>query len=248
MKKIIFLLFISVVTFAQFKFQRCLPDRYYTLYIAGDDGVARNTAYNGTAITANGIYKADSAKFGRKCLGINGEVSTQFYTEGAIYDPLNYDFTMELWAMATKAGYANNGTWRYMIGNGYRTGYQPIQFSFNNYGLYEINIYNSNSSNNSWVFDSYSYNTLANKMPLYTWVHIAESRKGDSVFVFVNGKLEIKAYVSGAFGANQDYNMYFGGLPGLAPHYQNGFVGLMQHIRFTKGVARYTSNFVPNKP
>jgi len=246
MKNIILLFFIFSIGLGQFKFQRCLPDRYYSIYISGEDGVARNTAVNGTPITANGIYKADTAKFGNKALGINGEVSTQFYANyEPFYNPLVYgkDWTIEMWAFPTVNTYANNGYYRFLWGNGYSTNYQPTSATYNVFNKNEVRFLNSTCD--AWVI---IFSTPDNSMPLNTWTHIAQCRKSDTVYLFINGRLISKIYTTVNFGDGTNYKLYFGGLPQLAPNSTNGFIGFMQHIRFSKGVARYTQNFTINKP
>jgi hypothetical protein len=81
-----------------------------------------------------------------------------------------------------------------------------------------------------------SYTTA---LPTTTWVHIAIARSGTSTKMFVNGSQAGSTYT--------DSNTYIVSPLKIGDNYDNTtpFLGYIQDLRITKGVARYTSNFTP---
>ena len=78
-----------------------------------------------------------------------------------------------------------------------------------------------------------------------TWVYVAMVRKDNILYLFVNGLLQgtINLPSSGDIG-NYSPNVRIGRTGGN-PNVQYSFDGYVDEIRITKGIARYTSNFIP---
>jgi hypothetical protein len=72
-----------------------------------------------------------------------------------------------------------------------------------------------------------------------TWYHVAISRASGVVRTFVNGNLANTVSYSTAIGA-QNRNLYIGKQPTTSRY----FKGYLDDIRITKGIARYTQNFI----
>jgi hypothetical protein len=81
---------------------------------------------------------------------------------------------------------------------------------------------------------------------LNTWTHMAVSRSGSSLRLFLNGELNVTLTDSSDFSNSQD--MFIGGWDrsgaGSVPT-QNWFDGYIDEFRITKGFARYTAAFTP---
>jgi len=89
----------------------------------------------------------------------------------------------------------------------------------------------------------YSTGTAAGTIAVDTWYHVAASREGTSLRVFIDGVL-----VNTSTNSN---NMNFGRLRVGSNGSNTGewFHGWMDELRITKGVARYTANFTaPTAP
>jgi hypothetical protein len=136
------------------------------------------------------------------------------------------DFTVELWVYPTSTPDAYNC----IIGNfsesGTTYGWNLMLTSGQ---LVHVNV--AGTSNNS-----------AQTVPLNTWSHLAITRAGSTVFIFVNGKKDTTTLTTSALAYNPIYPLRIGRQVDTTPRY---FFGYMDDIRITKGVARYTTNFTP---
>jgi hypothetical protein len=72
-----------------------------------------------------------------------------------------------------------------------------------------------------------------------TWYHVAISRASGVIRTFVNGAQANTVSYSTAIGA-QNRNLYIGKQPTTSRY----FKGYLDDIRITKGIARYTQNFI----
>ncbi len=92
-----------------------------------------------------------------------------------------------------------------------------------------------------------AYYSPAGTIPLNAWRHIAVVRTGSTLKMFVNGA---QVYSNAAaFGPTPSGTLYLGSYYGCAggpaANWCDNFVGQMDDVRFTKGVARYTAAFTP---
>jgi hypothetical protein len=86
--------------------------------------------------------------------------------------------------------------------------------------------------------------TSTSTVPVNTWVHIAIQRQSGHLKLFINGNLEATSAVSDNQAIIDYLNpVNIGNEQGVK--IGMGFDGWMEEIRFSKGVARYTSNFTP---
>jgi PKD repeat protein len=81
-------------------------------------------------------------------------------------------------------------------------------------------------------------------IPTGQWVHLAAVRSGTTGYIFVNGNV----VSSGTIPAGLSFNSY-GQMPGIGTVFNDYFVysfgGLLDEVRITKGIARWTSSFTP---
>jgi hypothetical protein len=90
--------------------------------------------------------------------------------------------------------------------------------------------------------DSARYSTWSVSLSNNTWYHIALTRIGSSLNVFINGVSQTAQTVSGADQSNDNASpLYIGVIAGGTYALQ----GYLDEYRITKGVARYTANFTP---
>lgn len=156
------------------------------------------------------------------------------------------DFTIEVWAYLTATGPragtddGYGGAAVFSCTNG---GTPATVLTYFNIGTYRANL---NDPITAWAF---TYNVtgsqpssalVGNTVPqTNVWTHIAVSRSGNTLRLFVNGTLEATATVAGTFN-NTAFSPRVGVLDYTYPRALQGNVG---EIRVTKGVARYTANF-----
>jgi hypothetical protein len=84
--------------------------------------------------------------------------------------------------------------------------------------------------------------SLNNSISLNTWSHLAIVRVGSTWTGYVNGVSLGSGTSSLPFNISETYGTYIGRY-GNTPAYE--WVGYIDDLRITKGVARYTSNFTP---
>jgi hypothetical protein len=136
------------------------------------------------------------------------------------------DFTVELWVYPT----STPDTYNCIIGNfsesGATYGWNLMLTSGQ---LVHVNV--AGTSNNS-----------AQTVPLNTWTHLAITRAGSTVYIFVNGRRDTTTLNTSALAYNPVYPLRIGRQVDTTPRY---FFGYMDDIRITKGYARYTTNFTP---
>jgi hypothetical protein len=71
-----------------------------------------------------------------------------------------------------------------------------------------------------------------------TWYHLAYTRSGSTFKIFLNGT-QVYTFASSATFTTTSNTLNIGGQAGGT----DNFTGYVDDIRFTRGVARYTSNF-----
>jgi len=153
------------------------------------------------------------------------------------------DFTWEAWIYPTTA--QTNGTilsiWS-SISNGYGFWY-TTNWTSNNFG--SLTMYYGNYGSNE---SATSVRDL--KITLNAWHHVAISRSGSSLKMFINGKEGTRSNY-GANGLswsdtrdfnNSSYNIYTNGSPGGGYDTSNMYVA---DARMTVGTAWYTADFTP---
>lgn len=142
----------------------------------------------------------------------------------------NEDFTIEGWFYWSS--HANN---RFLYSQSY-----AIQLYTNSSGYMNLLVNDSNDNT------SYIINLTDNlAIGINNWHHVALVRNGSSFVVYVNGQ----SYLAGtSSGALPEVRTAAFGTFGFGASQQGGsanFVGYMQDLRISKGLARYTANFTP---
>ena len=140
------------------------------------------------------------------------------------------DFTIEGWFYWSS--HANN---RYLYSQSY-----AIQLYTNSNGYMNLLVNDSNDSS------SYIISLTDNlAIGINTWHHVALVRNGSSFVVYVNGQSYLAGTSSGALPEVRTAGFgtfaYGASQTGGAAN----FVGYMQDLRISKGLARYTTNFTP---
>jgi hypothetical protein len=95
------------------------------------------------------------------------------------------------------------------------------------------------------AFNNYAVNHQFSWTPtINTWYHIAWVRNGNDLYLFIDGDLKDTADVTGLTVADSGQQLTIGNLfaAGLGIYPLNGW---MDEFRWSKGTARWTSNFIP---
>lgn len=236
MKKIFLLFIIASTLFSQFKFQKCLPDRYTEIYIKGTERNISNVkdVLGNRTITAGGspTITTDYYKFGNSSLSFN--TGNGYWTFPNIKYS-NKNFTIEFWyyCMANKnytIWYSNN-----TIANSGELSMAPT--GYNNGTTYTY----ISSNGTGWdIIAEITHTEITG-----SWVHYAFTREGNVWRIFLNGTQVWTKTVSGTINASAS------GQASLGYYYSTAFIpsGYIQNYKVSLGIARYTSDFKkPNKP
>jgi hypothetical protein len=152
-----------------------------------------------------------------------GTGSAYFSGTGSILLPattdlvLDGDFTLEVWL------YRPDSISRVVIGSSYPTINRQIQLGSTT-GLY---------NGSGWQV------LPLNATSLNTWFHMVYQRQGSTVTIYQNG------ISLGNFISSTSYTFSDGAIGSLRNYAFDRWVGYMDDLRITKGVARYTANFTP---
>jgi hypothetical protein len=115
----------------------------------------------------------------------------------------------------------------------------PSPLTFNKGGTETQLYYNTASSFISWY---YSGGDVVTASLSGGWNHIAVTRSGSTVYMFVNGILRNSATNANTFGGSASYPSYVGV---YAPSSGSALGGFISNLHIVKGTALYTSNFIP---
>jgi hypothetical protein len=132
------------------------------------------------------------------------------------------DFTIECWV--------------YMAASGNHTLVSNVTHS--NENQWAVQISGNNVVITGW-FTFFTPSNAASTIAIDTWNHIAFSREGNTLRLFINGN--ICQTVSNSTNFNVDGALCIGFVPS---YYQ--FTGYLDELRISKGIARYTANFTPS--
>jgi hypothetical protein len=101
--------------------------------------------------------------------------------------------------------------------------------------------FGASSNGSSWDIASQVVGTTG--LVNGSWYHLALVRSGNTFYVFVNGVLEATHSPGITTIRSDQYTINIGKYPGFNP--TNGYIN---ELRFSKGIARWTSNFTPPLP
>ena len=195
--------------------------------VGNDDDVSNkiNSGSTTKVVTANGNAAASATQ--------SNFYGSSYYFDGTddkLTIPNNTDFnfgsgdsTIEMWVYPTRI----SGTQENLITRG-TSGYSGFIMSVKNF-------LDSTNGGSSWnVSITYDNPLVAN-----VWQHIAVCRSGDTWTVYINGVANGSATASGTVQSSAE-TLTIGERAG-----QTDFQGYINDIRLYKGVAKYTSNFIP---
>jgi len=214
-------------------------DDSYTKSLLHFDGQNDSTNIvdeSGKTWTASGNAKisTDRYEFGGSSAYFDGNGS---YISTPDNPDLNFgseDFTIDFWINAAAPAQSNGSVIFTKVINA--TQYSPISIGMSP-GTYNVNLYMS-STGSSW--------NLANNIAIGTltqnvWTHIAISRSGSTIYTFVNG---VPGNTVDVTGASLMSNMSTV-LVGSGNYSATNFVGNIDELRISKGIARWTTGFTP---
>ena len=195
------------------------------LHLTGNSPTEEVSRYGHTVTSSNA--QTVTGKFGNG-IGLQDASGTSRYLE-IPNNGLNFgtdDFTMEGW-LYLSSGDTNvsmNGR-IFQLGANSSTGYAFLYSSSNVYfGKTDESLLSESRSN---------WNDA--------WHHFAITRTNGTLRLFRDGTLVSSTSSSGTYNNSETGNLFFGVYPGDTSTTRSNII--LDEVRFTKGVARYTSNF-----
>jgi hypothetical protein len=202
-------------------------------HFIGADASTTFTDESGKVWTARNHAQIDTAqyKFGSSCAlfdGTDDYIDTPDHTDFTLG---NGDFTFDCWTRRNATGSRNHigGQCDYAT---YASGAWSWEIQANNTVLFQFN-------QSASAVSVLSTRTITDTT---TWHHLAIVRNGNSIKQYIDGLLDGVGSVTG-LTANDVATAVSIGRPGI----YNGFYwnGWIAEFRYIKGLARWTSNFVP---
>ena len=215
-----------------------------SLLLSGTNGqVFDNAMMNNLVTVGNAQISTSVVKYGTGSIFFNG---TGSYLSTPSSPNLSFgtgDFTIEGWVYLSSA----TGAYRTIVSIPHSSGELLVRFgnsaAYNSY--FQVSVLGTLTSN------VYSTNQTQTAL-LNQWVHFAFTRSSSTCRVFLNGVLQnigtgAPATVFSATSFSDSTNITSSGTVGIGESIGNNipFIGYMDELRITKGIARYTSNFLP---
>lgn len=200
--------------------------------------VDNGAAAKAIAVGGNAAISSAQSKFDGTSIVFDGTANTYLSTPHATdLNLVSGDFTVEGWIRYTAL---SSGNMQIVNKDGDATHYPSWAMSVSSAGKLNGVVSNSGGMATQQVLTSVASLTAA------AWNHVAFVRSGSTLYLFLNGNLEVSIAQSVAIvdGGRQ---LGIGGQTGAAlAEILNGY---LTNLRVTKGLARYTANFsVPMLP
>lgn len=209
------------------------------LHCDGEDGSTSIVDETGKVCTAVGTARLSNAQkvYGRTGLLLNGATDYVFVEPNTDFDLSDEDFTIDLWVYPT-----SNSSSAFILSQALDPDNRLVCFQQSS--AYSQFIVELEGANIAWYYTS----TVPQ---LNVWTHLAYVRNGSDFYIFFNGKavsLTVGVPIGDAAIPNYSTPLTIG-----ARVYPDGamdlpFKGYMDEIRISKGIARWTSDFVPGAP
>lgn len=150
------------------------------------------------------------------------------YNDGTFDFGTGIDFTMEAWVKIAANAVSRTIVSTFAWQTGYRGGWQFVV------GPSLIRIYAGVDVSATVVF------------PTNVWTHVAATRQGSIIRLFINGSLvkeDSTTVLNMSRPTTHATNVRIGSIISDSGNLESGFVGQIDDLRITSGVARYTADF-----
>ncbi len=214
-----------------------------------DTTVTADAAGNAMTAVGSPTLNTSNYKYGAGAASFSG--TNYVYADDASGSKAAFgtgDFTVEAWVRPTSANCTYGCA---VVGNWADGAAAPNYTNYTGWGLR----INRTTSGNYGVMFGYSYSGAVGAgtyglIPANTWTHIAVTRQANAVKVWVNGVQQgTTTTVTNSIGSGIGA-IVLGNTDGTSAAKSSGgsstgFVGQIDEVRITKGVARYSSTFTP---
>jgi hypothetical protein len=203
-------------------------DPYFSsnvLLLHADNSLVDTSINNTTLTNTSSTYSSSIFKFGSASFSFNG---TSYLTSSssANFAFGSGNFTIEFWMYPTAAF---NGFTRIMANLAYNGAYTNGNWNIGGGGTIL-----------SWYCANGGGFNCATTISTNTWYHVAFVRNGTTISCYLNGVLDGSGAISTTAIDNGTSALALIGAAGTS----YGYTGYLDEIRITKGIARYTTNFL----
>jgi hypothetical protein len=196
-----------------------------TLLNFQDAGIYDLSGINNVNTVGNAQIDTAVVKYGTGSLEFDGTGDYLVLTDDSTLSMGTGDFTVEFWSYCTGTGY------RMVLDNNWDSTTNAWQIYINGE---DTEILHANGASSS-----IGVSTAGNAVPNNQWTHLAFVKSGTTVKIYVNGTSTASGTMNVTFG--RDSTNYIGIEAGSS----YPFVGYIDDLRITKGIARYTADFTP---
>jgi hypothetical protein len=191
-------------------------------------GIFDQTAKNVIETQSDAKISTSVYKYGTGSVYFDGTGDWLLAPSNVLFD-IGGDFTIEMWFYATSVA----PTYQGLCGRrASAASFGPFSMGLNGSAI----LFSLSTSGSSWALNSTGGTVTAN-----TWNHVAFVRSGTSCVAYLNGTSVVTGTVSGAL-ASSSQKLAIGSFTSDG---SDLFTGYIDDFRFTRGQARYTSNFTP---
>jgi hypothetical protein len=202
------------------------------LHMDGADGSTTFTdsSTNNFTLTAFGNAQIDTSikKFGSGAAYFDGNGDYIVASDSNAFNFGADDFTVEFWIYYSSQSQSLGA---------FVTTASPNDAQGIFIGVQSNNQIQWRAGNGTWQFSR----VISTPLTTNSWNHIAYIRNGTSLIIFVNG-VQADTYNIGTTALTNTNNRILIGGRDDASQYYSGYI---DELRITKGIARYTSNFIP---
>ncbi len=201
-----------------------------SLLLNGTDAGVIDKSQSFKTITLNGNVKSSTtqSKFLTSSMYFDGTGDYIAFTSD-LYGWTG-DFTIEAWVYHTYFSQYSNAI--YTTGAASSLGADFFELGANSGGAYQV----------FWAAGSpLLVAPSSHAVPVNTWSHVALTRSGSALRLYLNGSLSASTTKSGALPSSTTDRSFIGTQAYAAGASSRSFYGYMSDVRLTKGLARYTA-------
>lgn len=215
----------------------------YSFDLSGNTNYFVDSSPNAVNITRYGNVTRTSTqfKYGAYSMYFDGNGDYLSAPASSNYNFGSGNFTVEMW-INPGSGLVN-GTQKYLFGNRTSISVYRSILSFMSYNAAQAKYNLSFYSSTNGIAWNVAYSTPTAVIAANVWTHVAFVRNGNEYSVFINGVKTVMSTVAGTIMS--DGSPFVIGSTSTTNPAANSYLGYMDDVRITKGVARYTATFTP---
>jgi hypothetical protein len=198
-------------------------------------GIIDNAEMNNLETVGNAQISTAQSKFGGASMLFDGSGDYLFAPGGNKFEIGGGDFTIELWVYSSTVN-AIKALVSY--GRSVISAYSDMSWTMQQLSDGKI-VFETSNGGSAPVISI----TSTSALQANTWTHVALARSGSTFRLFFNGTAEVSGTSSASVFVPSSSNLYVG----FYPSFSRDFNGYIDDLRITKGYARYTANFTPQR-